>query len=73
MITKLNNNASFRKNEIIVATTPVSMDANDTYLNKYSVKINVRIIAKNKKGLTPKIIPPEVATALPPLKRAKIG
>src|SRR5699024_7609249 len=52
---------------------PVILEDNETYLDMYKDNKNVKTIIINNNGLTPKIIPPDVATALPPLKRAKIG
>src|SRR5690625_31517 len=73
LVTKIKSKRSCKKKEIIVATTPVSIEAKETYLNRYNVPIKVMIIAKNNRGFIPKIIPPEVATAFPPLNLAKIG
>lgn len=70
---KMQSKISSKKKDIIVATTPVNMEASETYLNKYSVNTNVIIMARNNNGFTPNIIPPEVATALPPLNLAKTG
>src|SRR5690625_808537 len=69
----INNNVSFKKSVIIVATTPVTIDARETYLNKYNTSRKVIKIAINKNGLTPRITPPDVATAFPPLNLAKRG
>src|SRR5699024_1619153 len=51
----------------------VSIDDKETYLIKYKNIINVPKAIKNMIGFTPKIIPAEVATALPPLKLANKG
>src|SRR5690606_23310438 len=62
-----------KKMETINEITPVIMEESDTYLDIFNDSKNVTTITTNKIGLTPRIIPPEVATALPPLKRANIG
>src|SRR5690625_819945 len=64
---------SRRKMETITVTTPVIIEDKDTYLEKYKEIKKVSTITVNKMGLTPKIIPPDVATAFPPLNLAKIG
>ena len=64
---------SLSKIETITEIIPVMIDDNETYLEIYNVVRKLTIITKNNSGLTPKIIPPEVATAFPPLNRAKRG
>src|SRR5699024_12637977 len=64
---------SFRKRETIKDTNPVIIEERETYFDRYNVSINVTIITTNSNGLTPSMIPPDVATALPPLNLAKSG
>src|SRR5699024_5812081 len=64
---------SFKKMDTIMATIPVIIEESDTYFDRESVIKNEHKIMINSSGLTPKIMPPDVATAFPPLKRAKSG
>ena len=57
----------------MIATIPVTIDDKDTYLDIFNVNKNVTKIQTNNRGLTPKITPPDVATAFPPLNFAKSG
>lgn len=59
--------------EAMMATIPVIIEDKDTYFEKYNVIKKERTMITNNNGLTPKTIPPEVATALPPLNLAKTG
>src|SRR5699024_12104724 len=61
-----NSNKSCKNALIIVAITPVNIDDKETYFVIFNVIKNVATIAKNNKGLIPKITPPDVATAFPP-------
>src|SRR5690625_2780216 len=64
---------SFKMIEIITVIIPVIMEDNETYFEKYKDVMKLTTITINNIGLIPKIMPPEVATAIPPLKRAKTG
>src|SRR5699024_12368770 len=65
------NPISLINKDTIMETIPVTIEDKETYLDKYNVVINDTTINNNNKRLTPKIRPQDVATALPPLKRAK--
>lgn len=52
---------------------PATIDDKETYLERYKVRKNIRIVTKKSKGSCPKRIPAEVATAFPPLNPANSG
>src|SRR5699024_2216869 len=54
-----NNNNCIINLVIIVATTPVTIDAKETYFERYKLIKNVSMTARNRNGCTPRIIPPE--------------
>src|SRR5699024_322045 len=54
-------------------TIPVIIDEIDTFLEIYNVMMNVTTMITNKIGLIPNMIPPDVATAFPPLNIANNG
>lgn len=69
----LNKSQSSKKRQTIVVTSPVTIDARETYFDIYKTSKNDPIKIPNSNGLDASTTPAEVATAFPPLKRAKIG
>lgn len=67
------NKTSLKNMAAMTDTMPVIIEDRDTYFEIYKVSKKDKIITKKSKGLTPKIIPPDVATAFPPLNFAKTG
>lgn len=67
------NAISLKIMDAIIAITPVIIEDKETYFEIYNVKRKDKTIIINNNGLTPKKIPPDVATAFPPLNFANIG
>ena len=55
------------------AIIALNIEASDTYFVVIIKRIKVMNSVKKRKGATPRIIPADVATALPPLNPAKTG
>ena len=73
-IETMTSKSMFFMNKVaIMETNPVIIEDSETYLEMYNVIKNDAIMMINNNGLTPKIMPPEVATAFPPLKFANNG
>ena len=57
----------------MTVTIPVIIDDKETYFERYNVATKVKTVTRNNNGFNPRIIPPDVATAFPPLNLAKTG